>query len=59
MDEKVKTARNQAGGGKCADDDDVMVNDSLGTTTLSDSSGSDEDKETGDAKDQNLPTRED
>jgi hypothetical protein len=41
------------------DQDDVVVNDSLGTTSLADSTGSDEDKETGDAKDKNKDTRED
>ena len=39
--------------------DDAMVNDSLGTVDTADSTGSDEDKETGDAKDDNLDTRED
>ena len=39
--------------------DDAVVNDSLGTVDTADSTGSDEDKETGDAKDDNLDTRED
>lgn len=39
--------------------DDVVVNDSLGTVDLADSTGSDEDRETGDAKDKNKNTRED
>jgi hypothetical protein len=39
--------------------DDEMVNDSLGTTTIADSTGSDESKETGDAKRGNKKTRED
>jgi len=38
---------------------DVLVNDSLGTTTQADSTGSDETKETGDAKKGNTKTRED
>jgi len=43
-------------------DDEVsneLVNDSLGTTTQADSTGSDEAKETGDAKKGNKKTRED
>lgn len=46
----------------CLDDEDkkdVVVNDSLGTVVPADSTGSDEDKETGDAKKENFPTRED
>lgn len=39
--------------------DDVLVNDSLGTVNISDSTGIDEDKETGDAKAKNKNTRED
>jgi hypothetical protein len=39
--------------------DDIMVNDSLGTVTIADSTGSDETKETGDAKKGNKDTRED
>ena len=41
------------------DDRDVVVNDSLGTVNVSDSTGIDEEKETGDAKKNNHPTRED
>ena len=33
--------------------DDEVVNDSLGTVDTADSTGTDEDKETGDAKDNN------
>lgn len=43
-------------------DDEIsnqLVNDSLGTTTQADSTGSDESKETGDAKKGNTKTRED
>jgi len=36
-----------------------LVNDSLGTTTQADSTGSDQTKETGDAKKENKKTRED
>jgi hypothetical protein len=38
---------------------DALVNDSLGTTDEADSTGSDETKETGDAKKGNANTRED
>lgn len=45
---------------RCIDDEeDVVVNDSLGTVDPADSTGTDEDKETGDAKWDNFPTRED
>jgi hypothetical protein len=39
--------------------DDGVVNDSLGTIDPADSTGLDESKETGDAKKNNKPTRED
>jgi hypothetical protein len=39
--------------------DDGIVNDSLGTVDPADSTGIDEEKETGDAKKNNKPTRED
>jgi hypothetical protein len=39
--------------------EDAVVNDSLGTVDPADSTGIDEDKETGDAKKNNKPTRED
>ena len=39
--------------------DDAIVNDSLGTVDPADSTGIDEEKETGDAKRNNKPTRED
>jgi hypothetical protein len=39
--------------------DDGMVNDSLGTVNIADSTGSDPEKETGDAKSRNKSTRED
>jgi hypothetical protein len=42
-----------------AEDDDVLVNDSLGSIHFADSSGTDEELETGDAKAWNFPTRED
>jgi hypothetical protein len=40
-------------------DDEEMVNDSLGTVVPADSTGVDDDKETGDARRDNFPTRED
>ena len=39
--------------------DDGVVNDSLGTIDIADSTGADESKETGDAKARNKNTRED
>lgn len=42
-----------------ADNDDVLVNDALGSIHAADSSGLDEELETGDAKVWNFPTRED
>lgn len=39
--------------------EDAIVNDSLGTVSPADSTGVDEDKETGDARRNNFPTRED
>ncbi len=42
--------------GRC---DDGMVNDSLGTVDFADSTGIDDEMETGDAKLFNMPTHED
>jgi hypothetical protein len=56
---KVPTYALPGGMMEITDNDDVLVNDSLGCITLADSSGSDEEMETGDAKVQNFPTRED
>jgi hypothetical protein len=42
-----------------ANPDDGIVNDSLGEVNTADSTGLDEDKETGDAKARNTNTRED
>jgi hypothetical protein len=39
--------------------DDGVFNDSLGTVDPADSTGIDENKETGDARKNNMPTRED
>jgi hypothetical protein len=60
MSEKPNPSHVPPGGFIQQDDkDDGVVNDSLGTTSLADSTGSDEEKETGDAKDKNKDTRED
>jgi hypothetical protein len=61
MSEKPKPTHTQPGGFVEEDErtDDGVVNDSLGTIDSADSTGIDEDKETGDAKDQNKDTRED
>jgi hypothetical protein len=39
--------------------EDGVVNDSLGTIDIADSTGTDDDKETGDAKELNKDTKED
>lgn len=41
------------------ENDDVLINDALGSIHAADSSGLDEELETGDAKAWNFPTRED
>jgi hypothetical protein len=41
------------------EDDQLMVNDAMGSIHLADSDGMDEEMETGDAKWANFPTRED
>jgi hypothetical protein len=61
MSTKTKSTHEMPGGevdvnGKA---DDGMVNDSLGTISIADSTGTDETKETGDAKKNNKPTHED
>jgi hypothetical protein len=47
------------GGQKEDREDDGLVNDSLGTVDSADSTGTDEEKEIGDAKKNNTNTRED
>lgn len=61
MTEKPKFTHTQPGGfvEKNERDEDGVENDSLGTIDIADSTGTDEEKETGDAKDQNNATRED
>ena len=58
---KLKPTHVQPGGfiDETADPEDGVVNDSFGTVDTSDSTGLDEDKETGDAKTQNQDTHED
>ncbi len=57
----AKPTHTQPGGFEVPDSqkDDGVVNDSLGTIDTADSTGSDADKETGDAKAKNRNSRED
>ena len=59
--EKLKQTHTQPGGFVVEKPkvEDEMVNDSLGTVDIADSTGSDPEKETGDAKSRNKNTRED
>ena len=62
MNPKVKPTHTQPGGFQIETpdrDDDEVVNDSLGTVDPADSTGLDEEKETGDAKALNMDTNED
>ena len=61
MSENRKPTHTQPGGFIEEDEgaEDGVVNDSLGTIDIADSTGTDEDKETGEAKDKNKDTRED
>ena len=61
MKEKMRPTHTLPGAFQQVDteDDDGVVNDSFGTVDISDSTGLDEDKETGDAKALNKDTRED
>jgi hypothetical protein len=61
MTEKMKATHTHPGRLQETDQkaDDGIVNDSLGTVNIADSTGVDETKETGDAKRQNTDTRED
>ena len=60
MEKPLKPARSHH---VCIEDpreaQDAVVNDSLGTINTSDSTGTDDDLETGDAKDKNFDTHED
>ncbi len=61
MSEKQKPTHTQPGAfiEEKQKPDDGVINDSLGTVNIADSTGSDEVKETGDAKKENKNTRED
>jgi len=61
MNGNAKPARTQPGGSieRSPKTDDGVVNDSLGTIDPADSTGVEDEKETGDAKRGNKPTRED
>jgi hypothetical protein len=59
MSDKTKSTHESPGGQKERVEDDGVVNDSLGTVDPADSTGTDESKETGDAKKNNSNTRED
>ena len=61
MTTNPKPTHEQPGGfqDQNADPDDGLVNDSLGSVDTADSTGLDEDKETGDAKRLNKNTQED
>ncbi len=59
MSAKTKPTHEQPGGQKEDTKDDGVVNDSLGTIDIADSTGTDEEKDNGDAKKGNTKTRED
>lgn len=59
MSARKKPTHEMPGGEQENAKDDGVVNESLGTLDPADSTGTDEDKETGDAKKGNVKTRED
>jgi hypothetical protein len=59
MNAKTKPTHELPGGQTEDREDDGVVNDSLGTVDPADSTGTDEEEETGDAKKSNPPKRED
>jgi hypothetical protein len=61
MNARPKPTHTQPGGfiQENKDAENGVVNDALGTVSTADSTGLDEDKETGDAKDKNFDTHED
>ena len=59
MSEKTKSTHESPGGQKECTEDDGVVNDALGTVDPADSTGTDESKETGDAKKHNANAHED
>jgi hypothetical protein len=59
MTPKTKSTHEMPGSQAEVEEDDGVVNDSLGTVDPADSTGTDEEQETGDAKKNNTPKRED
>ena len=60
MSKGLKPTHTQPGGFEDqAEAEDGVVDDSMGTVDIADSTGTDEDKETGDAKVNNQDTHED
>lgn len=59
MSGRTKPTHELPGGQTECNKDDGVVNDSLGTVSPADSTGTDADKETGDAKKGNTNKRED
>ncbi len=59
MSKKTQATHEMPGGQTECTEDDGVVNDSLGTVDPADSTGTDEEKDTGDAKKSNTSTRED
>lgn len=62
MTVKLKPTHTLPGGYQVEEEeeqDDIVINDSFGTVDVADSTGVDEEKETGDAKTCNFNTRED
>ena len=59
MSKKTQPTHESPGGQTESPVDDGVVNDSLGTIDFADSTGVDDELETGDARRFNLPTHED
>ncbi len=61
MPQTLKPTQTQPGGfvEEVEDADPGVYNDSLGTVNIADSSGVEDEKETGEAKDENFDTHED
>jgi hypothetical protein len=59
MNTKTKLTHELPGSKKEKTEDDGIVNDSLGTVDIGDSTGSEEEKDNGDGKKGNTNTRED
>lgn len=61
MTVKLKPTHTLPGGYQVEEDldDEIVINDSFGTVDIADSTGIDEDRETGDAKVCNFDTHED